>query len=419
MSSDVLVAISALAYGGAGVGEVVDGPYAGLKVFVPYTSPGEVASVTLRKVKKRYAFGELKELVKEASDRTAPLCRHYGQCGGCELQHITYQNERKSKEEMVVSSFERVGISTPPLESTVSGSPYRYRRRIKLHLNTSGSLGYHRRGSNHIVSIQECPIAIESLENILKHLSQQPFPQGYVATLMIESDGEKVVVTCKVKRGSSTNLASLTRFLKKQFSHLHVWSQGAVVFTQGSPTLTLPSREGSIEVPAGAFSQSNWEVNRHLVDYVVAQVSSTIKSGRIADLYGGAGNFGLPLARCGFEVVSVELSPTLCEYATAQAIEADLSSCFTSIAGDVTTFLQQGKETFDLIVADPPREGLKAVLPYLPQSQHLVAVFCELPSAVRDVQALVTSGWSLERIKLFDMFPRTSRVELAVTLTRE
>ncbi len=139
------------------------------------------------------------------------------------------------------------------------------------------------------------------------------------------------------------------------------------------------------------------------------------------DLYSGAGNFALPLARSGARVTAVECDPRLVLFGRQNATRFQLQNRLQFLEESVERFLEHlPKNTHcDLIIADPPRSGLGKIIPQLNFANRFLYIACHLPSFVRDIRAVVDQGWKVEAIVPFDMFAQTSYVEILGVLTRE
>ena len=175
------------------------------------------------------------------------------------------------------------------------------------------------------------------------------------------------------------------------------------------------SNQVFISVPAGAFSQVNWPINQKLLQYVCTEAKHT---DTICDLYAGAGNFSIPLARLGADVVAVECEKRLAQLGKTNAKRLAVEKKLEFREQSVESFLRSKPKGYDLIVADPPRNGLGALCSELNFAERLVLVSCSLPSFVRDLKNLVERGWQVQDIQPFDMFAQTSYLEIAAKLTR-
>ena len=133
-----------LAYGGEAMGRLPDGR----AVFIPFGLPEEKSTVKLTESKRGYARAKILKLIEPASERIEPLCRHFGECGGCHLQHMPYETQLEAKKQILEEQFERIaGIKNPAVTETVaSSSAFNYRNHVQFHLTDSGKVGYFKAG---------------------------------------------------------------------------------------------------------------------------------------------------------------------------------------------------------------------------------------------------------------------------------
>ena len=168
----------------------------------------------------------------------------------------------------------------------------------------------------------------------------------------------------------------------------------------------------SLKLPAGVFSQVNWEVNLKLIEEVLSVIEPRAEM-KVYDLYAGAGNFTLPLARSGASVEAVECESVLVRWGRENAKTHGLDQKVTYRERSVEKFLRNEKLDPDsILLADPPRSGLGPLVKELGAGKRLVLISCHLPSFVRDVKQLIQNEWSASRIQAFDMFAQTSYVEM-------
>ena len=195
---EVSVRIRNLAVGGAGVGEVFssasDPALMGITAFVPFTIPGEEVSATVDEQKRNYLKAKLAYLEQSSSDRVEPQCEYFGVCGGCELQHIDYERQLELKREMICGSLRAARLPSfvvEKVEPVVESAPYRYRRKITLHIDSRGEIGFYESGSRKVVAITSCEIALEEISSLLSKLRELgPALAGRIGAVTLEADDE-------------------------------------------------------------------------------------------------------------------------------------------------------------------------------------------------------------------------------------
>jgi 23S rRNA (uracil1939-C5)-methyltransferase len=162
----------------------------------------------------------------------------------------------------------------------------------------------------------------------------------------------------------------------------------------------------------------NWTVNQKLVERLV-YYAETGPSKKILDLYAGAGNFSLPLASAGANVTAVECDEKLIRAGRQSAANLSVGSLEFIQASVEQYFKADGKSSWDVVIADPPRSGLGGLAGSVPKASKLILVYCHLPSFIRDLKVILNSGWKLVSIEPFDMFSKTSYVEVLAIFDRD
>jgi len=430
MSEVVEVNVRSLAFGGAGVGEVTaqsseDRSLLGISAFVPFTIPGERVSASINQRKKRYIEAELAEILSTSADRISPKCRHFGQCGGCELQHMSYEAQLREKSEMVRTAMQAGRLPFAAIEALKpvrSGAPFHYRRRMMLHVDSTGRVGFYRTRSRSVVGLQECPIADPAIEREISKLSELgKAVSKNISSIILEADEHGVVVVLKSPYDlSRTEIERLLGSAKKFFNNVVLMSAEKEVGGIGRKVLELPlpGKAGlRLQVAAGTFSQVNWAVNQSLLETSL-ELTALSRGATVCDLYAGAGNFALAFAAAGARVFAVECEPRLVSMGrqVAEKHGFDLEYLENSVEKYLAS--RASKKEVDLIIADPPRSGLGPLVSQLDFGKSLLLVSCHLASFVRDLKALLEQGWQLETVQPFDMFAQTTYLEVVALLRR-
>ncbi len=431
-SQNVHVNIRRLAVGGAGVGEVVaqsDGGESllGITAFVPFAAAGEKVLARIVEKKERYVKAELLEIETPSSSRVEAPCQYYRTCGGCELQHMSYESELQAKQEMILGALRAAKLESEVLarvQPIIAGQEYGYRRRVSLHIDSSGRIGFYRENSRAVVAIDECLIAVPEINEALKSVKALgPVLQQKATSLLLEVDSKGLVVVIK----SPYDLAvpqrdSILEAAKKHFDNVSLMVGGKEVGGFGRQILEMPlapSGTLNLQVPAGSFSQVNWNMNLNLLAQVLEH-AGVAPGSEVFDLYAGAGNFALPLARAGMNVTAVENDSRLVNLGRENAKRYKCDHRLNYVDSNVEDFLETRRASgkIPLVVADPPRSGIGKLAPSLQFADRLHLISCHLPSFVRDVKNFVQLGWSVERVQPFDMFAQTSHVELLAVLSK-
>ncbi|MBL7662414.1 23S rRNA (uracil(1939)-C(5))-methyltransferase RlmD [bacterium] len=427
MTSEITAEIENLAVGGAFIGKVTSQPEQGMKVFIPYVAPGEKVHARITKRCESYLEAQVIEIDQPSPQRISPVCPYYQQCGGCELQHGSYQAQLVWKYEMIKSALKARGAEnlSSLLAPIVASPPYGYRRRVTLHLSKEGQLGFYQPNSRTVVTVQSCAVAtldinrlLPKLQNILSSYA------GAIIRVALEQGIEGVhVIFYLAKRIAREEVEKLLSHVKADVTGATVLEGETVVAQTGSSVVRLEiptAGDKIVELPPGAFSQVNWEINSALVSAVLQRIQAD-STNQIIDLYSGAGNFSLPLALQGHAVIAVEVEKRLVDLGIDNVIRFKLGKQLKFIQSTVEKFVKDElKFHFGAtVIADPPRSGLGKVAMNMSAAGKILLISCHLPSFIRDVVFMSQHGWKVKEIIPFDMFAQTAYVEILTVLERE
>jgi tRNA/tmRNA/rRNA uracil-C5-methylase (TrmA/RlmC/RlmD family) len=361
--------ISDLAFGGEGVAR--DETFV---VFVPFVVPGEVVEAEVTEVKKRFARARLLKVVSPSPERAEPQCRYFGQCGGCQYQHLEYGVQLRLKHKQVCELFQRIGGFDPALIAPVIAcpQPYGYRNRIMIRsqwdkFKQGLNIGFIRADNRLVVDIEECRIAEPALNEEIKHVRAHPPPRG----------GIKVV--------------------------LRVSPPGW-------------------EVPRDSFFQNNFFLLPKLVE-VASDRLRQAGTRHLVDAFCGVGFFSLELAYLVESFVGVELDGMAIQAARRNAVARGRTNG-EFLSGPAEELLPRALERFPArattVLLDPPRKGcLPETLQMLAEAlpAQIIYVSCDPATMARDLNALCNGGvFELVQVVPVDMFPQTSHIESVADL---
>ena len=368
--------ISRLVAGGDGLG-FLDGK----AVFVPGVLPGERVRIRLSRQRRDYARASLLEVLEPSPQRVSPGCRyagtHVGSCGGCDWQHIRYEEQLRQKAAITAEALRRTGgieLSEPGVEPS---EPWGARNRVQVHVSGAGGLGYMGAASSRVVPVASCPIAAPALQPLFR----TP-PPG----------------------------AGLDRFT--------VFGSEEVLAVEGPDDhrdLAVTVNGRRILFSVGCFFQSNLGVLGKLVAWMLEGVHGRAA----ADLYCGVGLFAAFLSQAFSRIICVESSAMSISFARRNV--PGPSHDFYPMSVEQWSLTSASKEELDAVVVDPPRAGLgPQVCQWLVQNGPRVLRYasCNPVTLARDLAALRTGGYVLDEIRLFDFYPQTSHIEAAARLTR-
>jgi 23S rRNA (uracil1939-C5)-methyltransferase len=443
------VTIEKLIYGGDGLAH-----HEGSTVFIPFVLPAERVTAMPVEEKKKFVRARVEHLLEPSPQRALPPCPHFGVCGGCNYQHIPYQAQLKYKTEILRETLRRVGRIEWTEEIKAHASPpWSYRNRAQWKVRPpsepaspgeSGQadsrapdktgakldIGYFRANSTALCAVENCailsPLLLKTLLSLQEALASGTLPRELreIEAFSNESaneqstSGDYALLLSATFAGFPSRIAehadTIRRIVPEAASILfHDPSRDRMeLFGPGF----LETRAAGRKYRVGHFSF--FQVNRFLVDRLVQTVCD-YESGRLAlDLFAGVGLFSIPLAQRFERVISVESNP-----AATRDLEVNMRGQGTIEArtADVDRFLERNKERPELVVLDPPRDGLTPDaarrLGRL-QPVRITYVSCEPPTLARDLAVLKEAGYDCSEIHMFDLFPQTFHMEAVVRLRR-
>ncbi len=423
---NIKVKIESLAYGGKGLGRI-----GGKVVFVPFTAPGDEVLVDIKKSKKDYLEGIVSRISTPSPFRQDPSCPYFYRCGGCQLQHITYTNQVRFKEEIFVETSKRLGkiedLSLGP--AIPSQRPFGYRGRVQFHARiTKGGLiiGFFGQESHRILDVEECPLLEEKINEVyrkLRGLLKGAEVKGlHRIDLSLSPLDGRVVCLLYVEKKEYSGYLPVQDIMESipDIGGLEVWvvppygKDGERLLVSGDPYLYYELNDVGFKVRAGVFTQVNILQNLNLIRTVL-DYAGLRGDERVIDLYAGAGNFTFPLAKVAKEVIAVEQNSSAVEDGRENARSKKILNV-RFIQGNATTvavgLIEKG-ERFDIIILDPPREGdgkiIEAITALRPKK--IIYVSCNPPILARDIGSLRRLGYGVSRGIIIDMFPQTYHIE--------
>jgi 23S rRNA (uracil1939-C5)-methyltransferase len=430
--------------GGDGLARARDGRI----VFVPGGFPGDIIKLDRVKLHSGFARALQWNLHEPSRDRRTTPCPIADRCGGCDWMQLDERAQAEAKLDLVRDALSRVGgfADLPQPLELVSASGLAYRSRLRLSVGIEGGLGLRARKSHEHVAVGSCAVATKELNAALNDL--QPFfaPGAYLTSTSPPADTVRKACEC-IEQVELRVLAARPEALLYPRKHpgsatdapppewLEALSRRFVVQTANAPAsarqsvqLRFSVHDGdvrrdelvSLQVTPAAFTQVNWDINQAIVGELV-EGAQRRKLRKFLDLYCGVGNFSLPLLREGLVGCGVENNSMAVKCARAAADQQQLGGSFAAKdAARLVRKLRKQHATFDLVVADPPRSGIKPLLDDVAAvaSGWVFYCACDPVSLARDARGLVARGFELQELRAYDMFPQTHHVELTAWLRK-
>lgn len=409
--------VSALAFGGQGIVRHHD-----LVVFIPFTAIGDQITFRIIQKKKSYAYGELISLLTPGPGRVQPPCPYYGRCGGCQLQHLSYQKQLDYKTQSVVDALTRIAkLNVEVLPTVPSEKQLGYRRHITLNINPKEhSAGYFTIDNQTIIPIRQCPIFEEAkhtliplVQTLVKELNMPGKVSLFKAHL-----GKYVLHFQLLHTPQNTSFFEKTVLLNPQVQGIALTSPSKKE-DFGITTLHTEIDGRQFTFSPRTFIQNHPDQSARIYRQI-CQIASQANVGKVLDLYCGVGISSVLLALQGLSVMGVDANPIAIDFANKNATDNNCSQIHFERA-DVQKTLSSSQEKADLILLNPPRVGLH---PQIIQDlislapRNIVYISCMPSTLARDLKGLCANHYSLKICQPFDMFPQTAHVETLVHLQR-
>ncbi len=400
------VEIHAIAAGGAGVGRLADG----LIVFVPRTAPGDRVVIEIVDKRKRWATGRVTSVLQNGADRIDAECPHYNgdKCGGCQLQHISGDAQRRIKGRIVGDALRRIArreCEDPIVEP--SNDNWHYRRKITLHQDANTRIGLHRYDDpTGVFDLNECAITDKRLMQLWRGVAAHRD--------LLPNDFDRLVLT--IGRDGRRHMVISTRDQWTAEPLAAVIGDADVCFwrVQGSKHLTQVAGPDT-DISPLSFQQANEEVADRIRRRAIESFDDD--GGGIAwDLYGGFGDTARLLAARGYKVWTVDKDPNVRRWAEHAGDNSNVNW-----VSDLAEKAVEVLPTPDVVIVNPPRTGMPSRLCEILEEwgggrvdARLGYISCDPATLARDIARM--PAFRLTGVAAFDLFPQTSHVETVVTL---
>ncbi|MFZ5911807.1 MAG: class I SAM-dependent RNA methyltransferase [Chloroflexota bacterium] len=404
-----------LAYGGDAMGRLPGGR----AVFVPFGLPGERVRVRIVEEKKRFARAELLEVLEASPQRIPPKCKHFGTCGGCHYQNLSYADQLAAKTAILRDQLQRIGkIENPPVQPMVAcPNPWAYRNHVQFHLDRAGKLGFVDATRKAVFPVDECCLPEASINALWPQLEFEPGAPVARVSLRAGADGDLMLIL------EADEIEAPELELEAGISVVHLAADDALVMA-GQDHLYIRVLGRDFRVSAASFFQVNTLMAGKMVEHLLERLPIS-PSTTVLDVYCGVGLFSAFLAGKCKRLIGIEVSPSACEDFAANLDEFENVELYQAAAEEVLPGFvgrigreasRRGNSPHEaaIVLLDPPRAGLeKAALDGLLRLQpgQIAYVSCDPSTLARDAARLVAGGYRLADVTPFDLFPQTYHIE--------
>ena len=422
------------------------------KVVMKNGLPGQRVLVNIAKKRKKFE-GRILEVLEKAPNEIDAACDVFAKCGGCTYQNLPYDEQLKLKESYVLNLLEQAGIAGFTYEGIVpSPEVFGYRNKMEYSFGDNEKdgplmLGLHEQGSFYnIVKTDGCQITDEDFNTIqtavLEFFAQtgdsyfhKRSHEGFLRHLVVRKGkhtGDLLINLATTTQGTLDEVAFVKGLLDLKLKGqirgiLHTQNDGVADVVKAEIAKTLYGEDKiedqilglTFEITSFSFFQTN-TLGAEKLYSVVRDFVGREQNEVIYDLYCGTGTIAQVLAPVSKKVVGIELVAEAVEAAKVNATKNGLDNC-QFIAGDVMVEVANLHDPADVIILDPPRDGIhpKAIFKILDfKPKTFVYVSCKATSLARDLPFFVATGYAIKKVKCVDMFPHTGHVETVVLMSR-
>ncbi len=429
--------IDIIRYGANGEGVGIDN---GKVIFVPYTLKDENVECEIIKDNKSYSVAKVVNINKKSPSRTKPVCPFYFECGGCNLQHINYDEQLKIKSNIVKNNLNKISNIKCDVNDTIkSDKQFFYRNHITFAVSKNGKLGFFKNNSHDVVEIDKCYLVDENINKCIEIFNSYFFDNNLKGFDFVKNNGDIkqvdikfvdnsfliTIVATVLELPNINNLCFRLNCLNKKYSiYLSLNKQNNTMifgeklkYIAGEKQLSFCEENIKSYISSYSFIQ----VNNYIKSKIYDKIKQFVKGDIVVDAYSGRGVLSAIISTNAKKVYAIEIEESSCLDAK-NILNTNNINNVECICGDCADVLPTINEKVDCIILDPPRKGvkdkvLKSVIDF--SAQKLIYLSCASNTLARDLKVLVNNGYyKIVLVQPYDMFPNTSNIETLVLLEK-
>lgn len=392
-----MIEILKLDHQGRGIGKINN-----KIIFIKNALPGEIVDVKITKEKKNYTEGIITKYIKKSNKRIKPICPYYEKCGGCNLMHMTYENQLKYKQEKVENIIHKYTDPNLKIKNIIPcENIYNYRNKITFHIKDK--IGLYEDNSKNIVEIDKCLLADNKINNIYLELKENKINKDEI---IIRSSYNDSLIYYKNKENDLKNI-----------NCNNIINNNKII--KGNNYIIEKLKNYKFIISQTSFFQVNTKQTIILYDKI-KEVANLTQEDKLLDLYCGTGTIGLYLSKDCQEVLGIELNKDAIKDANKNKMLNNINNA-KFIAGDAKEEIKKINYKPTIIIVDPPRSGLhkdmiKDLIKF--NAKKIIYVSCDPITLSRDLKEL-NSTYNIVEIQPVDLFPNTYHVESICVLERK
>lgn len=397
------ITIYALDFQGRGIGRIQK-----KIVFIKNALIDEVLNIKITKEKSKYLVGKVTSYIEKSTKRIEPKCPLFDKCGGCDIMHMSYEEQLKFKEEKVRDTLKRIGI-TSCIEPIVKTYSFYYRNKVVFKVNEK--IGFYEKETHEIVEVDKCFLISEEMNHILK-IVKEKVPVSILESVMIREGKytKETMLYLKVKR-SSFDFSPL-----KEFATTIVVDDGCIRIISRKGYIHEKLEDFTFKISPNSFFQVNTDGAIKLYTIVKKYIE---EDSSVVDLYCGTGSIGIFVSSKAKSIYGVEMNESAIEDAFYNKELNRLKKVEFECLN--TSFFHKDLKEVDVVIVDPPRSGLdKHTREYLINEKvpKIIYVSCDLMTLKRDLEVFMEE-YNVVSVIPVDLFPNTYHVENVCVLKRK
>ena len=386
--------------------------------FVKDTLPGEEIELKIIKENSKLIEAEPTNFLKESQLRVKELCPYYKECGGCNLLHMSYEEQIKYKQSKIVDIMKKYADINSEVIKQIVPCDRQFHYRNKITLKVEEKLGYFKEKTYELIPIEKCLLVNDKINEIIKILN------GYtdlsnIKEVIIKSFTDKETMLIIYLQEDEIN-ANLLNYLSNHVDNIIVYDSNKKMIKRiGKSNIIARLKKKQFKIGANSFFQVNMDQTLKIYDKIAEYLSKSENS-TVLDLYCGVGSIGLYSVSNYAKLIGVEIVPEAIENAKTNA-ELNSMGNTKFLVGDTKTILMHSNYKADTIIVDPPRAGLdKSVIEDIKKinPNMLIYLSCDPITLARDLK-LLSDLYDVDELIPYDMFPNTYHVETLVKLIKK
>ena len=386
--------------------------------FVKDTLPGEEIELKIIKENSKLIEAEPTSFLKESQLRVKELCPYYKECGGCNLLHMSYEEQIKYKQSKIVDIMKKYADINSEVIKQIVPCDRQFHYRNKITLKVEEKLGYFKEKTYELIPIEKCLLVNDKINEIIKILN------GYtdlsnIKEVIIKSFTDKETMLIIYLQEDEIN-ANLLNYLSNHVDNIIVYDSNKKMIKRiGKSNIIARLKKKQFKIGANSFFQVNMDQTLKIYDKIAEYLSKSEDS-TVLDLYCGVGSIGLYSVSNYAKLIGVEIVPEAIENAKTNA-ELNSMGNTKFLVGDTKTILMHSNYKADTIIVDPPRAGLdKSVIEDIKKinPNMLIYLSCDPITLARDLK-LLSDLYDVDELIPYDMFPNTYHVETLVKLIKK